>query len=301
MTDMKQPEALRLAQFCRAIARGLLIKPYIEDLNVAAALLERQYAEIESLRDKLDELAKQEPVGWQRRVKFPRFPGEIALWEQCSKHEATSYFEKSPAREYRAVYLAAGARPVEPVQKLRPDFIAGYDAGMADAKRIQAAQPAPGAVAGPFQDRVKPWLVECFGEMIAGDREERNYRFLEEALELVQSLGCTQGDAHQLVDYVYGRPIGVPAQEAGGVMVTLAALCLANGMDMHSAGEVELARINEPATVKKIRAKQAAKPIRSPLPMITPTTQPAPAAHDDTSVQPSTCTWSLDDEDSSTW
>jgi hypothetical protein len=49
-------------------------------------------------------------------------------------------------------------------------------------------------------------------------------------------------------------------------MVTLAALCLANGLDMHGAGETELARINVPEMVVKIRAKQAAKPKHSPLP-----------------------------------
>lgn len=54
MTDPKQPEALRLAQFCRAIARGLRVKPYIEDLNAAAALLAYQHAEIESLRAERD-------------------------------------------------------------------------------------------------------------------------------------------------------------------------------------------------------------------------------------------------------
>lgn len=118
--------------------------------------------------------------------------------------------------------------------------------------------------AATFQVRVQPWLLECFGEMIAGDREERNHRFLEESLELVQSLGCTASEAHQLVDYVYGRPWGEPAQEAGGVMVTLAALCLANGLDMHACGETELARIW--TKVEAIRAKQAAKPKHSPLP-----------------------------------
>lgn len=117
-----------------------------------------------------------------------------------------------------------------------------------------------------FQQRVQPWLQECFGDLVAGDREERNHRFLEEALELVQALGCSQGDAHQLVDYVYGRPVGEPAQEVGGVMVTLAALCLANHLDMHLAAEAELARINAPETLQKIRAKQAAKPKYSPLP-----------------------------------
>jgi len=117
---------------------------------------------------------------------------------------------------------------------------------------------------GDFQARVQPWLLACFGEMIAGDREERNHRFLEEALELVQACGCGFSEAHQLVDYVYGRDIGEPAQEVGGVMVTLAALCLANGLDMHANGETELARIW--TKVEAIRAKQAAKPKHSPLP-----------------------------------
>ncbi|WP_430244998.1 hypothetical protein [Neorhizobium sp. DAR64861/K0K2] len=115
-----------------------------------------------------------------------------------------------------------------------------------------------------FQLRVSPWMMACFGPMIAGDREERNHRFLEEALELVQSTGCTVSEAHQLVDYVYGRALGEPSQEVGGVMVTLAALCLANALDMHDAGETELARIW--TKVEQIRAKQAAKPKHSPLP-----------------------------------
>lgn len=117
-----------------------------------------------------------------------------------------------------------------------------------------------------FQSRVQPWLLECFGAKIAVDRTERNHRFLEESLELVQSLGCTASEAHQLVDYVFGRPVGDPPQEVGGTMVTLAALCLANGLDMHDAGEVELSRISVPELVAKIRAKQAAKPKHSPLP-----------------------------------
>ncbi|WP_428383562.1 hypothetical protein [Nevskia ramosa] len=115
-----------------------------------------------------------------------------------------------------------------------------------------------------FQARVQPWLIACFGEMIAGDREERNHRFLEESLELVQSLGCTASEARQLVDYVFGRPVGEPKQESGGVSVTHAALCLANGIDMDAAAEAELARVW--TKVEAIRAKQAAKPKHSPLP-----------------------------------
>lgn len=119
-----------------------------------------------------------------------------------------------------------------------------------------------------FQERVRPWLLACFGEMIAGDREERNHRFLEEALELVQACGCSASEARQLVDYVFGREVGDPPQEVGGVMVTLAALCLANDLDMHDSAETELARIWTKVDV--IRGKQAAKPKHSPLPVAAP-------------------------------
>lgn len=132
-----------------------------------------------------------------------------------------------------------------------------------------APQPsAPGVVSdAPFQQRVQPWMLECFGAEISADRVERNHRFFEEALELVQANGMPRADALALVDYVYGRPPGVLSQEVGGVMVTLAALCLASGTDMHADGETELSRINAPDMIEKIRAKQASKPRRSALPV----------------------------------
>ena len=115
-----------------------------------------------------------------------------------------------------------------------------------------------------YQSRVQPWLVACFGPEVAGDREERSHRFLEEALELVQATGCTADEAHALVEYVFQRPAGETSQEVGGVMLTLAALCLANGFDMRQAGEVELARVWTKIGI--IRAKQAAKPRGSAAP-----------------------------------
>ena len=132
---------------------------------------------------------------------------------------------------------------------------------------INTEQHTPAANAGrdeSFQARVRPWMMACFGSAIAADGAERNHRFLEESLELVQACGCTASEAHQLVDYVYGRPVGERAQEVGGVMVTLAALCLAQRLDMHAAGETELTRIW--TKVEAIRAKQAAKPKHSALP-----------------------------------
>lgn len=136
---------------------------------------------------------------------------------------------------------------------------------MNNEQHIPVASAAPDEA---FQARVKPWMMACFGAEISADGVERNHRFLEESLELVQACGCTASEAHQLVDYVYGRPVGERAQEVGGVMVTLAALCLAQGLDMHAAGEVELARIW--TKVEAIRAKQAARPKHSPLPVAAP-------------------------------
>lgn len=115
-----------------------------------------------------------------------------------------------------------------------------------------------------FQERVDRWLVACFGNQIARDPIERNHRFLEEALELAQSCDCTKEEVLQLVDYVYGRDKGEIRQEVGGVMNTLAALCLSRDIDMIEAGHIELDRCW--TKVEKIRAKQAAKPKFSPLP-----------------------------------
>lgn len=129
---------------------------------------------------------------------------------------------------------------------------------------VSVVERATAGAFGTYQSRVGPWMMECFGPMIAVDRVERHHRFLEEALELVQATGCTADEARQLIEYVYGRPVGEVGQEVGGVMVTLAALCLAHGLDMHEAGETELARVW--TKVEQIRAKQAAKPKYGPLP-----------------------------------
>jgi len=98
------------------------------------------------------------------------------------------------------------------------------------------------------------------------DVTERNWRFLEESLELVQSLGGTAEDAHQMIDYVFARPSGHPPQEIGGVMVTLAALAQANNMLLAVAAFEELRRVEDPEIIKKIRIKHSRKPHASPLP-----------------------------------
>ena len=151
---------------------------------------------------------------------------------------------------------------------------------------IPAAQVQEEPVA--FQSRVEPWLLACFGAEISSDRLERGDRLLEEVFELLQSGDYPQDRVAALSNYVWSRPAGEPAQEVGGVMVTLAAYCLAHGLDMHVAGETELARVW--TKVEKIRAKQAAKPTGSALPQAWPATPPAP---DDLDAQQVTLTEAL--------
>ena len=109
-----------------------------------------------------------------------------------------------------------------------------------------------------YQHRVWEWMRATFSLRTCVSQQERNLRFLEEALELVQSLDLSREDAIGLVNYVYDRPLGDPPQEVGGVMVTLAALCAANELDMGIAAYKELDRCW--ASQDKIRAKQKLKP-----------------------------------------
>ncbi|WP_208412999.1 hypothetical protein [Xanthomonas cannabis] len=139
------------------------------------------------------------------------------------------------------------------------DLIASYGAngsGIVHGK----GQPAPAAVpAETFQAGVSKWMGQCFLPSLYSNMTERGDRMLEEVLELLQSHGYDQTRVATLVDYVYGRPVGEPAQEVGGVMVTLAGYCWVAGLDMHAEGARELERITQPEVMAKIRSKQEAK------------------------------------------
>lgn len=120
-----------------------------------------------------------------------------------------------------------------------------------------------------FQAGVGHWMIACFGREISNDQLERGDRFLEEALELLQSGDYPRDRIAALTKYVFDRPKGEPFQEVGGVMVTLAAYCRAHGLEMDECGNKELDRIW--GKVEQIRAKQAAKPTGSALPIVQPT------------------------------
>lgn len=121
-------------------------------------------------------------------------------------------------------------------------------------------QPEQGVDLGQaFQAGVAEWMGQCFLPSLYSNMTERGDRLLEEVLELLQAHGYDKARVPTLVDYVFGRPVGDPAQEVGGVMVTLAGYCWVAGLDMHAAGDAELARITQPDVMAKIRAKQEAK------------------------------------------
>ncbi|WOB11298.1 hypothetical protein [Piscinibacter gummiphilus] len=180
-------------------------------------------------------------------------------------------------------YVETGKAPVICEKRAGEAFIrftnGGRQSWCREDDRFEGPLPPPAAAGGlpavadaEFQDRTSTWAVACFGELIANDQKERAQRFVEEALELAQASGIPRKEVLQLVDYVFGRPVGQFEQEVGGVLTTLALLCAARQVRMAVCGETELARVWD--KIEVIRAKQAAKPPGSPL----PSAVPSPAA-----------------------
>lgn len=117
-----------------------------------------------------------------------------------------------------------------------------------------------------FQNQVDYWMLHTFGLEIAKDEQERGWRFMEEALELVQATGVTKADVLKLVEYTFDRKVGTIEEEVGGVRVTLSALCNAFHADEDKCADAELYGKCWP-NAAAIRAKQATKPLNnSPLP-----------------------------------
>jgi hypothetical protein len=114
-------------------------------------------------------------------------------------------------------------------------------------------------------DRVKGWLQTVWPEQ-ALDVEERSLRFIEEALELGESLCVSKEQAVALVEQVYGkgRP-GEPMQELGGTCVTLAALCVVAKLDADVAYEREFTRCEDPAVIARIQEKHRTKAVVSSI------------------------------------
>lgn len=183
-------------------------------------------------------------LGWQAACDWKNTradSGEAVAWMVTRDRDPT--FPRSYAEKERAI-ACVDMVTLPPFAKIVELF----------------THPSTTAVdASSFQAGVSDWMSRCFVPSLYSNMTERGDRLLEEVLELLQAHGYDESRVTTLVNYVYGRPVGEPAQEVGGVMVTLAGYCWIAGLDMHAAGDAELARITKPEVMAKIRAKQEAK------------------------------------------
>lgn len=123
---------------------------------------------------------------------------------------------------------------------------------------IEAYKHGPGLSHKLLTERIVKWVHRCLGEPLQSSPWERGMRLVEEAMEMGQCLGITQGDFIRLVKYVCNRPVGNKGQEAAGVLVTLLAACDCANIDIAEEVEKEVSRI-ENQEDRKVQEKQAFK------------------------------------------
>lgn len=165
---------------------------------------------------------------------------------------------------FKGIWRSAAARTLGKRKTDGQDAL--YDAQKVEfyGRRMQADLGShPVVTMKDWQAQVSRWGYACFGDQ-STKKEDRRNRFMEESLELVQSLGGTASDCHKLVDYVFARPVGEAHWELGGVLLTVAMLANANDLSMNLSSSAELVRVY--GKIDKIRAKDAAKPKEGPLP-----------------------------------
>lgn len=111
-----------------------------------------------------------------------------------------------------------------------------------------------------WQGMIGKWVVKTFGQESMNQRE-RSLRFIEEAIELVQTQGITKDDINKVMDRVYLKPVGDLKQEVGGSFVTLLALCEHQQVDAYECLKAEWERIREPDDLlqAKLKASQESK------------------------------------------
>lgn len=136
-----------------------------------------------------------------------------------------------------------------------------------------------------FQERIIKWFNLCFGGHDLKDKNKRNSRFFEEAVELVQAADMSKDEAHKLVDHVYSRPKGEVAQEVGGVLTTLMTLLEAHELKLEEIQKDALLEAYE--RIEEIRAKSKLKPNFAfiPEPFTSVLTTPVEVAFNSASCQ----------------
>ena len=102
------------------------------------------------------------------------------------------------------------------------------------------------------------WARKAFGDNSIVSVPQRGLRLLEEAIECAQACGVPIDKAQALLEFVYHRPVGVIAQEIGGIGVTMLVLATACGLSADEEEAREVARVlaKDPA---EFAARNAAK------------------------------------------
>lgn len=86
------------------------------------------------------------------------------------------------------------------------------------------------------------WATDMFGE-VARDPRERALRFLEESVELAQSLGIDDAATSAVIRRVYARPPGDLVREFGQVQACFEMLALVSGVDVDAEVSAEFDRV----------------------------------------------------------
>jgi NTP pyrophosphatase (non-canonical NTP hydrolase) len=157
--------------------------------------------------------------------------------------------------------VAAAGLPAEPsAEEIRKSFLTGRQKSILHTAGMEMQNARYGL--RDFQHACTRWYKALYIHLANVPKTSvriRCHRFIEEAIELVQALGVSKEDVLKWVDYVYGRPVGEPKQEVGGVMITLAVLCNEAEIKLDEACAVELHSVFDSARMEKIRAKQRIK------------------------------------------
>lgn len=93
------------------------------------------------------------------------------------------------------------------------------------------------------QVRATAWCRNAFGNEVVDSLHERAARILEESAELNQAEGVSLEYALNIVRQVYARPVGEPAQELAGVMVTTAVYAEVKHLSREDLELMEIVRI----------------------------------------------------------
>ncbi len=108
------------------------------------------------------------------------------------------------------------------------------------------------------QRHMHEWSRAAFGHDEADSPTQRSLRLLEESIEAFQACGGDAAMAHNLIDFVFARPVGELKQELGGIAVCLLVLAEAVGL---SADDMELIEMNRVLAkpIEHFTARNAAK------------------------------------------